>query len=251
VSSVALEPLGADDAEQMVRLLLHVDGLPAETHDSILQRAEGNPFSSRIIRRLIDEQLIVHGGGRWHAVGASSRWRCPTPSRACFAARIDLAARDEKRAVQAAAVVGRIFWPGAVAGLLNGEADRVDDTLDRLERRDLVLSRISSSVAGERELIFKHILTRDVAYESLPRRDRPPAHAGWPSGSSTRPGSGGARWPSSWPTTSTRPATAPAPAAMRWRPRGATSRGWPSTRRTRSPPGRQSWPTTAASAPRR
>ncbi len=178
VSSVALEPLGAADAEQMVRLLLHVDGLPAETHDSILERAEGNPFFlEEIIRRLIDEQLIVHGGGRWHAVGGIEQVALPDTIQGVLAARIDLLPADEKRAVQAAAVVGRVFWSGAVAGLLNGEADRVDDTLDRLERRDLVLSRISSSVAGERELIFKHILTRDVAYESLPRRDRPPAHA--------------------------------------------------------------------------
>ena len=40
-----------------------------------------------------------------------------------------------------------------------------------------MLTRLTSAMAGERELIFKHILTRDVAYESLPRRDRPQAHA--------------------------------------------------------------------------
>ncbi len=79
--------------------------------------------------------------------------------------------------MQSAAVVGRVFWPGAVAGLLNGEAERVEQLLDGLEQRDLVLTRLTSSMAGERELIFKHILTRDVAYESLPRRDRPHAHA--------------------------------------------------------------------------
>src|SRR5207342_3049776 len=42
---------------------------------------------------------------------------------------------------------------------------------------DLVLSRLSSSIAGEPEFIFKHILTREVAYESLPRRERAGAHA--------------------------------------------------------------------------
>ena len=39
------------------------------------------------------------------------------------------------------------------------------------------LSRLSSSIAGEPEFIFKHILTREVAYESLPRRERAGAHA--------------------------------------------------------------------------
>jgi predicted ATPase len=32
-------------------------------------------------------------------------------------------------------------------------------------------------MAGEEEFAFSHILTRDVAYESLPRRERPRAHA--------------------------------------------------------------------------
>jgi predicted ATPase len=41
---------------------------------------------------------------------------------------------------------------------------------------------MTSSLAGQQELIFKHVLIRDVAYESLPRRDRTDAHAavaGW------------------------------------------------------------------------
>jgi class 3 adenylate cyclase len=182
-SSIALEPLGPADADELVRLLLHVDGLPDDTHDRILERAEGNPFFlEEILRRLIDERLIVHESGRWRAAQGIEQVALPDTIQAVLAARIDLLPPAEKRAVQAAAVVGRIFWPGAVAGLLNGEADQVDETLDSLERRDLVLSRIGSAMAGERELIFKHILTRDVAYESLPRRDRPAAHArvgGW------------------------------------------------------------------------
>ena len=177
-SSIALEPLGPGDADQMVRLLLHVDGLPDATHERILERAEGNPFFlEEILRSLIDERLIVHESGRWRAEHGIERVALPDTIQGVLAARIDLLAPAEKRAVQAAAVVGRIFWPGAVAGLLNGDADQVEETLDGLERRDLVLSRIGSAMAGERELIFKHILTRDVAYESLPRRERPAAHA--------------------------------------------------------------------------
>ena len=61
--------------------------------------------------------------------------------------------------------------------LLNGDRDRLRETLDRLEDRELVLSRLTSSIAGEQEFIFKHVLTRDVAYESLPRRDRATAHS--------------------------------------------------------------------------
>jgi tetratricopeptide (TPR) repeat protein len=41
----------------------------------------------------------------------------------------------------------------------------------------LVHARIGSTIVGEREFVFRHILTRDVAYESLSRRDRARAHA--------------------------------------------------------------------------
>ena len=37
--------------------------------------------------------------------------------------------------------------------------------------------RVGSSFAGQPEYTFKHILTRDVAYDSIPRRDRGSAHA--------------------------------------------------------------------------
>jgi hypothetical protein len=70
-----------------------------------------------------------------------------------------------------------VFWPEPVGRLLNGDRDRLRETLDRLEGRELVASRLSSSIAGEQEFIFKHVLTREVAYDSLPRRERAAAHA--------------------------------------------------------------------------
>ena len=182
-SSLALDPLGAAEAERMVGLLLDIDDLGEGLRARILERAEGNPFFlEEIVRRLIDEQLITHDDGRWRAVAGIDDVVIPDTVQGVLAARIDLLPADQKRVAQSAAVVGRVFWPGAVAGLLNGEAENVEQLLDGLEQRDLVLTRMTSAMAGERELIFKHILTRDVAYESLPRRDRPQAHekvAGW------------------------------------------------------------------------
>ena len=49
--------------------------------------------------------------------------------------------------------------------LLNGERSSLEHALARLENRDLILSRLGSSLSGEPEFIFKHVLTRDVAYE--------------------------------------------------------------------------------------
>ena len=177
-SSVALEPLAAGDADRLVRLLLTVDDLPAKTRARILERAEGNPFFlEEIVRHLIDDRQIVREGDRWRATAGIGEVEIPDTVQAVLAARIDILAPEEKRALQRAAVVGRIFWPGPVRRLLNGDGERIRDTLERLEERELVLSRLGSAFAGEPEFAFKHILTREVAYESLPRRERGPAHA--------------------------------------------------------------------------
>jgi class 3 adenylate cyclase len=178
VSSVGLDPLTAQESDRLVGLLLSVADLPPSVHERILERAEGNPFFlEEIVRHLIDEGVIVREDERWRAASAIGEVQIPDTVQAVLAARIDLLDPVEKRALQRAAVVGRVFWPGPVGRLLNGDRDRLRSTLDRLEERELVLSRLSSSIAGEPEFIFKHILTREVAYESLPRRERAGAHA--------------------------------------------------------------------------
>ncbi len=102
----------------------------------------------------------------------------PDSVHAVLAARIDLLPPVEKTALQAASVIGRIFWRGPVRELLDGDAP----DLAVLESRDFIRRRSGSSLAGEREFTFKHALTRDVAYASLttPRRARlHAAFAGW------------------------------------------------------------------------
>ncbi len=178
VSSIALEPLPPRDADRLMGFLLAVEDVPASIHRAMLERAEGNPFFlEEIVRHLIDEGLIVREGDRWRASPELGSVQIPDTVQAVLAARIDLLEPGEKRALQRAAVVGRVFWPGPVGRLLNGDHDRIREILDRLEERELVQSRLSSTIAGEPEFVFKHVLTREVAYESLPRRERAGAHA--------------------------------------------------------------------------
>jgi len=180
-TAVTLDPLTSQESERLVGFLLAIDDLPATVRGRILERAEGNPFFlEEIIRHLIDERFLVHEDGRWRTAAGIEDVEIPDTVQGVLAARIDLLEPDAKRVLQSAAVVGRVFWPGSLRGL--GEPVDVDATLAELEARELVLSRLGSSIAGEPEFIFKHILTRDVAYESLPKRERAPAHAavaGW------------------------------------------------------------------------
>ena len=177
-SSIFLEPLSHDDAARLVELLLAVEELPASTREAMVEHADGNPFFlEEIVRHLIDDGRIVRAGDRWQAAEDIGEIVIPDTVQGVLAARIDLLPAEERRALRSAAVVGRVFWKGPVATLLDGDSERLDDILGRLEDRELVTSQVGSTVAGEREFVFKHVLTRDVAYGTLARRDRARAHA--------------------------------------------------------------------------
>jgi len=175
-SSISLRPLTQDQGAELVEGLLTTSDLPSELRKDILARAEGNPFFvEEIIRRLIDEGGLARDGDRWRATPLARTTVLPDTIHGLLAARIDGLAPEEKRVLQEAAVVGRVFWEEPVARSLgNGE---VGGALLELERKGLVFARPTSSIAGQVEFTFKHALVRDVAYASLPKARRARAHA--------------------------------------------------------------------------
>jgi class 3 adenylate cyclase len=176
-SGVFLDPLDADAASLLVAQLLAVEQLPPKLHARIVDRAGGNPFFvEEILRHLIDQGRLRRVGEGWQAEPGLTAVTIPDTVQAVLAARIDLLDPDEKRALQAAAVVGRVFWPAPIGRFMEASPARTAELLRALEARDLVLSRLGSTMAGEPEHIFKHALVRDVAYESIPKRDRALAH---------------------------------------------------------------------------
>src|SRR5262249_59138771 len=89
-----------------------------------------------------------------------------------LAARIDLLPAADKAALQAASVIGRVFWTGPVYELVDEPAP----DFGLLEEREFVRRRAGSSLVGEREYVIKHALTREVAYGSLPKAKRAQLH---------------------------------------------------------------------------
>ncbi|HEY2965204.1 MAG TPA: adenylate/guanylate cyclase domain-containing protein [Actinomycetota bacterium] len=180
-SGIMLEPLGATESGRLLELLLEdaQDQVPTSVRDRILERAGGNPFFLEQIIDHLGEERLAAGGPAGTAF--LEKVEIPDTVHAVLTARIDLLEPLEKRVLRSAAVVGKEFWSGPVARLLEGEVAggerAVEDVLLRLEDRGLILARLSSTIEGERAFVFLHILTRDVAYESLPRRERQRAHA--------------------------------------------------------------------------
>src|SRR5207253_10264650 len=80
-----------------------------------------------------------------------------------------------------AAVIGRVFWAGAMEHLTPG-SDDLDSHLENLLLRDFLVRESRSSISGERAYRFKHVLIRDVGYGGLTKSARAELHArfaGW------------------------------------------------------------------------
>jgi tetratricopeptide (TPR) repeat protein len=82
----------------------------------------------------------------------------------------------ERRLVQQAAVVGRTFWASSLASLAQREGRDLERALTGLQEKDILAPGAEGGFAGERELAFKHVLIRDVAYEMLPKAVRSRKH---------------------------------------------------------------------------
>ena len=171
---VRLDALDAGGSAALVNGLLGA-GCPAPLRGLIVERADGNPFYvEELIATLADRGVIARMNGGWSFGELPPGFSLPDSVQSVLAARIDLLPPVEKAALQAAAVIGRVFWAGPVRTLIEGSPD-----FALLEEREFVRGRAGSSIEGEQEFAIKHALTREVAYESLLKAKRAPLHAGF------------------------------------------------------------------------
>jgi class 3 adenylate cyclase len=154
--TVSIGALSDAETAQLLHNLLDRAVLPAELQQAVLARAEGNPLYAAEYVRMLEE----HEDGELPL---------PDTVQGLIAARIDGLAPREKALLQDAAVLGKVFWPGAV-----GSGDPA--TLHALERKEFVRRDRRSAIAGELQYAFLHALVRDVAYGQIPRAERVERH---------------------------------------------------------------------------
>ena len=161
-TAIELEPLGRADSEALVEALLDGD-LAVGSRQALLDKTEGNPLFVEETVRMLSE---ANGGGVE---------RIPDTLQALIAARIDHLPPGGKELLQGAAVMGRIFWKGALGELVLEGTD-IDPLLEDLHLREFVLPEVRSSISGEQAFKFKHVLIREVAYSGLSKAARAGYH---------------------------------------------------------------------------
>ena len=176
-TAVSLAPLAALISQRLMAELLKGEALPTDARSAILARAEGNPlFIQEILRMLIDGGGLVRDEQGWRWAARPFEIRIPDTIHGILASRLDLLSPLEKRCIQDASVAGRVFWLGSLVATSELSAAEAAAALARLQERDLVEERPTSSVAGEREFAYTHALIREVAYTTLPKASRSANH---------------------------------------------------------------------------
>ena len=178
-ASLYLDPLSVDEGGAMLTDLLGPD-LTSEVRDLIVERSEGNPlYVEEIVRMLIDDGVLrATEAAMWEVARPVADVEVPRSIQGLIATRLDGLPDDEKTILQDAAVVGRVFWTGAVAALAGMDPAASRDALSRLRVKELVLPHEPSSFSDEQEFAFRHNLIRDGAYDSLPKSLRAEKHVG-------------------------------------------------------------------------
>jgi tetratricopeptide (TPR) repeat protein len=165
-TSMQLHPLSSDDSRTLTGHLLPLlrSGLRG-TADRVAITAEGNP--------LFIEELVASLAER---VDEATE-QLPVNVRTTIAARLDTLPAAARGALLDAAVIGKVFWRGALQALdATRSAAELEDALDMLETRDFIHRESASQIQGDHEYLFKHMLIREVAYATLPRAARRERH---------------------------------------------------------------------------
>jgi class 3 adenylate cyclase/tetratricopeptide (TPR) repeat protein len=168
--TINLPPLSDKETGELVSYLVSSIVLGAELEDAIVERAGGNPlYAEEFVRLLADRGLEPGGDGLAEPA-------LPESVQALIAARLDTLSPDRKSLLQDAAVMGKVFWTGAVAEMGARETGEVEFALHDLARKELVRPGRTSSMEDESEYAFWHLLVRDVAYSQIPRAERARRH---------------------------------------------------------------------------
>jgi class 3 adenylate cyclase/tetratricopeptide (TPR) repeat protein len=173
-----LEPLSEQESSRVVENLLGQTAVEPQVRARITQAAEGNPlFVEQMLSMLIDDGVLQRGAdGRWNLVSDLGAFEIPPTISALLTARLDRLGATDRAVIERGAVVGQVFFRGAVEDLSpEGVREHVGASLDRLVERELI-GPDESSFAGQEAFRFGHILIRDAAYHGVLKRVRAELH---------------------------------------------------------------------------
>jgi predicted ATPase len=174
-STLTLDPLDVASMDQLVDAL--VPGMPAAARAKVTGQAQGIPlFAVETIRSLVDRDIVQPIEGVYRLTGEVGQLAVPDSLHSLLAARLDGLDPGVRRLVADAAVLGATFPAEALIAVSEQDEAVVRAALAELVRRE-VLSVSADRLSPERgSYQFSQNMLRQVAYDTLSRRDRKARH---------------------------------------------------------------------------
>jgi len=165
-AEIALAELDSEHAALLVRSkLAQMTGVDAEPPASLIElvtkRSQGNPF---YIEELLS--FIRSRGVNPQDEAALRKIELPESLHSLILSRIDALPESPRRTLKVASVLGRVFRAPMLPGVYPelGALASVEQDLRTLAAADLVNIELEET----RSFLFKHVVTQEVAYESMP-----------------------------------------------------------------------------------
>ncbi len=175
-NAIGLEPL---TAEQMGALLTGlVPTMPADAVEEVLSRADGIPlYAVETVRMLVtDGRLVPDGETTFRPSGDLGELTIPDSLRALVASRLDGLDPDDRALLQDATVLGQTFDHRSLAHIAGQDEDAVEGRLNALIKGELLEISVDPRSPERGHYGFVQSVIREVAYETLSRRDRRSRH---------------------------------------------------------------------------
>jgi class 3 adenylate cyclase/tetratricopeptide (TPR) repeat protein len=157
-TQIPLARLSDQESRAVVQSVLQKSEASAEWIDTILGKAEGNPFFLEELAR----SLLEHPGVT-----------VPDTIQGVLLARIDRLPEDHKRLLQTASVLGRELPLNLLAAVWD-QAEDLTSLLADLKRWEFLYEE---PTAEEPRYLFKHALTQEAVYQTLLTSRRTALHA--------------------------------------------------------------------------
>lgn len=177
LTQISIPPLNAAESLELLDWLIGVRTLPERVSQLVLQRAEGNPYYlHELANALIAQGVLVRDTdtGEWQLTRPLTSLDLPDSLQTLLLARLDRLEAEVRHVLQAAAVIGAVFWQKALRALTQDES-ALKQHLTQLQREQLIEERQLVPDLGM-EYAFNSLLLREVAYDSLLSTQRAAYH---------------------------------------------------------------------------
>ena len=170
-----IDPLPAESADDLLTGLLGTAASLDALKRTLIARTEGNPlFLEESVQALVETKVLVGERGAYRLGHDATAIQVPTTVQAILAARIDRLSTEDKRLLQAAAVIGT----DVPFALLLAVAELPEEDLRRgLGHLQAAEFLYETRLFPDLEYTFKHALTHEVTYGGLLQERRRDLHA--------------------------------------------------------------------------